>query len=63
MSNRADLEETIPVTSGNGRPCALVHGWQCGSAQMPLTTNGATLASAAALTTVDTWIMCGAPNN
>jgi hypothetical protein len=35
----------------------------CGAAQMPLTTNGATHASTAALTTVDTWIMCGAPNN
>jgi hypothetical protein len=35
----------------------------CGSAQMPLTTNGATQASPTDLTTVDTWIMCGAPNN
>jgi hypothetical protein len=35
----------------------------CGSAQMPQTTNGATQASAADLTTLDTWIMCGAPNN
>jgi hypothetical protein len=35
----------------------------CGSAQMPETTNGATHASSADLTTVDTWIMCGAPNN
>jgi hypothetical protein len=35
----------------------------CGAAQMPETTNGATPASAADLMTVDTWIMCGAPNN
>jgi hypothetical protein len=35
----------------------------CGAAQMPLTTNGATQASAAGLTLVDTWIMCGAPDN
>jgi hypothetical protein len=51
--------ETDPTKSGI--ECNL-SGGTCGN-QMPLTQNGATLLSAQDVTTIDTWVKCGAPNN